>query len=402
MFNTTLYYPWIDIHNDSWVKTAILYWDNINTIVPHGLTSPYNSEVATILEQENILRPFRVAPSSREVTEASDIAMQYFSTPEGMKILTSNDEYSRMHPSKLSYQLKQTLGLDRGQVHSNKMSHKLMEVIGSARVDDNGFVDVNSKFSAYYMSALANRVAKHNNLSTVADSQIYNQFNTKLTIDGYTPNNDRTYIKCPNCQEVFDKFTQETIKNTGECPSCRSNIYYFLNNEHDRFRPYRAEPRHLVDGMLAELVIESIYIPNSVPIDKILKFRSDYSEELSSFRGALREITQSVLNNGEVDDIRALKQQVSVAYKDGVKPKIKSLKSQLKGAKVNYILSDFTISGMASILGTTLASSGIGTTALLAGAGVSIGIRSLMYMQEQENLRSNPYSYVLSMERKLR
>lgn len=401
MFNTTLYYPWIDIHDDSWVKTAILYWDNINTIVPNGLRSPYNSKVATILEQENILRPFRVTPSSREVTEASDIAMQYFSTPEGMKILTSGDEYSRIHPSKLSYQLQQTLGLNRGQVHTNKMSHKLMEIIGSARVDNDGFVDVDSKFSAYYMSALANRVAKYNNLSTVADSQIYNQFNTKLTIEGYTPYSDRTYIKCPHCKEVFDKFTQETIKNTGECPCCGENIFYFLNNRDDRFRPFRADPRHLVDGMLAELVIESIYIPNSVSIDKVLKFRSDYSDELSSFRGALREITQSVLNYGEVDDIRALKQQVGVAYKDEVKPKIKSLKSQLKGAKINYILSDFTISGMASILATTL-TSGIGTTALLAGAGVSIGVRSLMYMQEQENLRTNPYSYVLSMERRLK
>lgn len=400
MFNKTLYYPWIDIHDDSWVKTAILYWDEIKTIVPSGMGSPYHNEVATILEQENILQPFNVSPLSKEVIEASEIALQYFSTPEGMRILTSGNEFSRIHPDKFSYQLRQSLGMNGGHIHSSKMSYQLMETIGAARVNDDGFVNLDGKFSSYYMSVLANRIAKNNNLSMVADSQIYNQFNTKLSIDGYSPNNGKTFIKCPGCKVVFDRFTQESIKNTGVCPECRTNIFYFFEDRTDIFKPYRAEPRHIVDGMLADLVIESIYIPNSVSIDKMLKFRMDHSDELSSFRGALQEITQAVLNSGEVDDIRVLKQKVGVAYKDSVKPKLKALKSQLKDAKVRYILSDFSISGMASLLSTTMATN-IGTAALLAGAGISIGVRSVMYFQERDNIRTNPYSYVLSMEKNL-
>jgi len=401
MFKKTLYYPWIDIHDDSWVKTAILYWDEINTIVPFSMQHPYQNQVATLLEQERILRPFEVTPSSQEVIEASEIAIQYLSSPEGMRALTFGDEYSRIHPSKLSYQLQRSLGLGYGRVHSSKMSHHLMDAIGSARIDANGFLSMESRFSAYYMSALANRIAKRNNLSTVADSKIYNQFNTKLSIDGYSPNRNKTFIKCPRCKEVFDRFTQESIRNTGECPSCGTDVFYFFHDRDSGFqRSFIAEPQHLVDGMLAELAIESVYIPNSVPIDKLLKFRADHSDELAAFRGALHDITQSVLDYDEVDNIRALRQRVEVAYTDRVKPQIKALKSQLKGAKVNYVLSDFTISGMASVLGTTLAST-LGTTAILAGAGVSIGIRSLMYMQERRNIRNNPYSYVLSMENKL-
>ena len=401
MFNKTLYYPWIDIHDDSWVKTAILYWDEIKTIVPSGMASPYHNEVASLLEQERILRPFQVSPSSREVIEASEIAMQYFSTPEGMRILTLGDEHSRIHPSKFSYQLQQSLGMNGGHIHSSKMSYQLMETIGAARVNDDGFVNLDGKFSSLYMSVLANRIAKNNNLSMVADSQIYNQFNTKLSTDGYSPNNGKTFVKCPKCKVVFDRFTQESIKNTGTCPACEADIFYFFENKTDMFKPYRAEPRHIVDGMLAELVIESIYIPKSVSIDKMLKFRIDHSDELSSFRGALHEITQVVLNSGEVDDMRALRELVSVAYHDNVIPKINALKSQLKDAKVRYFLSDFSISGMASILSTTLATPSIGTTAILAGAGVSIGVRSLMYFQERNSIRTNPYSYVLSMEKKL-
>jgi len=400
MFNKTLYYPWIDIHNDSWVKTAILYWDEINTIVPYSMSSPYHNPVANLLEQERILKPFEVSPSSREVIEASDIALQYLSSPEGMRILTAGDEYSRIHPSKLSHQLQRSLGVSGSRVHSSKMSHRLMETIGSARIDEDGFMNMESKFSSYYMSALANRIAKHNNLSTVADSQIYNQFNTKLSIDGYSSNRNKTFIKCPSCREVFDRFTQESIKSTGECPSCGVDIFYFFQERENRFRPYRVEPQHLVDGMLAELAIQSVYISNSVPIEKLLKFRMEHSDELAAFRGALQDITRTVLSCDQVDDIRALRQQVKVAYSDKVKPQVKCLKSQLKGAKINYVLSDFTISGMASILGTTLAND-LSTTAILAGAGISIGVRSLMYMQERRNLKVTPYSYVLAMESKL-
>ena len=35
-FTRALYYPTIDISNEEWLKTAILYWDEINTIVPQG------------------------------------------------------------------------------------------------------------------------------------------------------------------------------------------------------------------------------------------------------------------------------------------------------------------------------------------------------------------------------
>lgn len=400
MFNKTLYYPWIDIHDDSWVKTAILYWDEINTIVPYSMDNPYQSDVANLLKQERILRPFEVTPSSREVREASDIAIQYLGSPEGLRILNSGGERHRLHPSKMSYALKSQLGLSEGRIHSEKMTEQLMNTIGSARVDDDGFITTNGKFSAYYMSALANRVAKNNNLSTVADSKVYNQFNTRLSADGYIPERNRTFVRCPNCKECFDRIAQEVIRNTGQCPSCLSDIFYLYERPRGSARQFSAEPRHLIDGMLADIVIQSLYIPNTVDIDKLLKFRQQHQDELSSFRGALQDITRTILDCGEVEDIRALRQQVTVAYKDKVQPEIKCLKSQLKGNKIKYLLSDFSISGMASLVGTSLGTT-IGAVPLLIAAGASIGISSIMYRNSRNNIRTNPYSYVLSMERKL-
>ena len=33
-FKDALYYPFIEISNEPWLKTACLYWDSISTIVP--------------------------------------------------------------------------------------------------------------------------------------------------------------------------------------------------------------------------------------------------------------------------------------------------------------------------------------------------------------------------------
>ena len=39
-FTKALYYPWIDIKDESWLKTTILYWNHIQTIVPESFDNP--------------------------------------------------------------------------------------------------------------------------------------------------------------------------------------------------------------------------------------------------------------------------------------------------------------------------------------------------------------------------
>lgn len=39
-YTKALYYPTIDIEDSEWMKTAILFWDEINTIVPESQPAP--------------------------------------------------------------------------------------------------------------------------------------------------------------------------------------------------------------------------------------------------------------------------------------------------------------------------------------------------------------------------
>ncbi len=67
MFSRALYYPTIDIKNEAWLKSAVLYWDRIETIVPESIQQPYQRRTTRALEDSGILFPHWVNPNSEEV-----------------------------------------------------------------------------------------------------------------------------------------------------------------------------------------------------------------------------------------------------------------------------------------------------------------------------------------------
>ncbi len=56
-FMVALYYPWIDFRDEGWLKSAILYWDSMRTIVPASISHPYSSRTAHQLQEAGILPP---------------------------------------------------------------------------------------------------------------------------------------------------------------------------------------------------------------------------------------------------------------------------------------------------------------------------------------------------------
>lgn len=61
-FSKALYYPWIEIQDESWLKNAMLYWDEIQTIVPRSIKKPYKNKIAKAFFNEGLLIPFYVHP----------------------------------------------------------------------------------------------------------------------------------------------------------------------------------------------------------------------------------------------------------------------------------------------------------------------------------------------------
>ncbi len=55
-----LFYPWIDIEDERWLKASLLYWDSVRTIVPESIDAPYSTEIGKELASAGFLVPLRV------------------------------------------------------------------------------------------------------------------------------------------------------------------------------------------------------------------------------------------------------------------------------------------------------------------------------------------------------
>ena len=402
MYKNILYYPWIDLQNTTWIKTSLLYWDEIKTIVPKDMNNPYTSEISLLLEKEKILIPYKISSSNIEVTEASQIALRYIHSDEGRRYFNSSNLQSSIHPSKISNELKNRLGLNGQRIHVDKLSTDLKNMFNSLNYDDDGFVYMNDNFVNFYMSALANRIAKRNNFSTVADSTIYNDFNTKLLKDGYKSAHyaqdlNKLFIKCPKCNKPFNNEEKQEIQYSGVCPHCNNDLYYFIDNSNNSYQRYIQEPEQISETMLSKIIIERIHIPSNTPIEKLLKFRQENYDDLRIFRDKIQELANSITN--DIEDIRQLREKVNIIHKDKIKPQLKLLKQQLRSSKIKCVASDFTISGMASILGATTLP--LGAIPITATAGLAIAVTLFKCYQERKEITlSNPYSYLLSIEKK--
>src|SRR3990172_3947717 len=154
-----LYYPWIDIQDEMWLKTSLLYWDSVRTIVPESIDSPYASETGRALQDAGFLVPLRVHSGMEEIRELTDDVVTYLNTREGGELLVAgaNDRRHLIHVDKLS------TNLVRLPMFHQKFGHEVLHFLSSrASPSDrgSGWLDVDEGFAHFYMTLLANRLAE--------------------------------------------------------------------------------------------------------------------------------------------------------------------------------------------------------------------------------------------------
>jgi len=71
-FTRALHYPWIEISDIGWLKRAVLYWDQVSTIVPEGMKDPCKSPDARVLANCGSLSGLHVGSFDRTVSNSSD------------------------------------------------------------------------------------------------------------------------------------------------------------------------------------------------------------------------------------------------------------------------------------------------------------------------------------------
>lgn len=364
-FTKALYYPWIDIRDEGWLKNALLYWESVQTIVPESIDEPYSTRTALEFYDEGLLGPLRVESNMPEVNALTGDVVKYLETPEGAEVLMSREisDYHYIHPDKLPDEIRRLVDIHPEKL-SHEVRHKVQRGLSHARRDD--WIAVDARFADFYMTLLATRLSEKIGAGLLTDAAANNKLANAVKLDAKL-----------------------------SIPSSRRHRYDF-----DDYMHRSNMPLAIAQGTLADLILEKIQIAPDTSTKDILKFRRDRSDELGRFRVKIAELTRAISNNMPLE---ALRQQVEDIYINEVKPAISALKKSLDDHRIKWVSENFLKVAFFSTSSTSVPLALLGLCvphALLVGAGVSLTASAIIYNREKaEKLRQNPFSYLLAAEK---
>jgi uncharacterized protein DUF6236 len=401
MFGSALYYPSVDIEDGDWLRSAVLFWDDIRTIVPSRIEKPYRNKDTEICEKEGYLRPLRPDMHTSTVSQLGDKVRQLISRPEWRERLQvfpesktelSSSEQVRqsvinklhlsgLYPEKMSPQLQGLIiSLGFAQLHKGKLDKSIQELIDPFRYSnypashlerergvlknivgaleeekemfsgDGEWLLVDCDFAELYMAALASMLAREVNLSPLTNN----------------PSAMGTSI---------ESFVSEVASPT----------------ESD------------AKGAIVSLVIEGLKIAPKTPIEKIIAFRRSRETQIAELAGAFGDLSSKI---EKCSDAKELNQKASQVYENKIRPGLERLKTELKNQSIQSAWEGFSRSATVSVgAGTALAVfSGLSATCLL-GAGAFLTLADVAvktHFAKQKVRTSSPYTYLLDVERKFR
>ena len=366
MFESALYYPTIDIHNERWLKSAVLFWDRIETIVPESEDHPYRRRSTRILQEEGFLFPRVVNPFCEEVSGLEQDVIRFMDTPEGKKsfikpwgvsavsmanrrYLTEDREYN--DDRRRAYLTDKMSGIYRDfYIHVEKLPMMLRERL-AGHVNEDGYVWASKGFMSFYMTLLANRICQNNRLALLTDRVNQNNLSNKILLEGLSP--------------------------AGQ----------------------RAREQKMKRGMMYQIIMDDIKIAPNTRMETIVQYKKDRRHELALFRAEMDSLTAFDIEGMDAKDIE---HEIWSIYTKQVKPAIDGVKATLKDSGINWW------SGLGTCVFTGLipAVLGFGTdmkTNIAIGASECLGLAltTVPYVRKRMELSGSPYSYLVKLDRQL-
>jgi hypothetical protein len=364
-FTKALYYPRIEVPSEAWLKTAILYWDEIKTIVPASMPMPYTDTTSLELFDAGVLSPLHVHPQMESVKRLEGKVLDYLWSGEADGVLIEGG----LRSSDLINPNESPEWKDSVLVHNLKWGHWLGDKLGRLFSRQGEWIRVDRAFAQFYLTLLATELSSANGLGLLTDLSASDRLAVKVRLDG--------------------KFGIPHLRGGDHIES--------RYERHDE--PYM--PNSLAQAFLADLTLQRIAVKPDTPVARLLRFRCDHSSELGRFRARLADLTKSIDKDLP---LAALQQRVADVYTNEVRPAIDELEDCLNASKISWILESVLKTSMLSIPsgGAAVALGMSIPQALLAGAGISLTVSAVLYnLKMREELRSNPFSYLLSAESSL-
>jgi hypothetical protein len=371
-FSNALYYPTIDIPDTGWLKTAILFWDSISTIVPESVRKPYRGYDSQYLADVGFLQPLIVNPEHKSVVGIEDDILKLICSPEFFSVIDNaeiqlNDTISG---GKMSNKVKESLGIlfsARMAEVRYRLKRRNYDIIPAYYqpitnidyTDDVFYLD--EHFTYIYMMALASRICEDESLGMITDSHFSFGFANSVRLGNQKSVLDRRFV----------------------------NYHY-----------QQPKDRQFEQGVLLDYIIDGLSIAPDTTFEDLVNFKNHHNDELRRFRTQLTKLTNGLSSSGTIS---ILQQEIRDLYENEFLPAYSDFKAALTGARIKWFTETCLKVSLlsASATGIPMAVMGLPVPqALLAGAGASVIASAVSYnVDKKKALRENPYSYLLSVKR---
>jgi hypothetical protein len=390
MLGSALYYPFVDVRDRRWLRSAILFWDRIQTIVPPSISEPYHNPDTRTCEQEGYLQPLRcdlhqdvLETLGKRIINLSErpywLSTLYSHHPQNdpsFRALQQSDHlandvaedfhWAGIYPEKMAPELRNHLiEIGLGHVHRDntkfrnflmnhprlsrlppdKLSHELKRLLGLRPEYDGEWFIVDSRFAGAYMAALAAMLATERKLSPLTTEESYQGLNLRCFIDDVAA----------------------------------------------------AEPSD-ARGALLTLVMEGLRIDPNTPIAKLLNFRRARANQLAEL-SALFDDFKSKIEKSEEGELAERAKRI---FQNNIRPGLEKLKKELADQSIQSAWKGFyqaaTFSAGGGVLLTAVVPS---ATVVTLGAFLTVTNVAVNSIFARRKVRTtSPYTYLLDIEKK--
>lgn len=318
-----LYYPHIDIHDSTWLRSAVLFWDEIKTIAPRAISQPYQNTDTNILWREGFIEPLRCdlhpdlldvlgkrvvglmdrgffkrdLDSDRMEQDPNRYALMH-ADKVGMGI-RDQFRYADLHPEKLSPALRSlAMRVGLAHMHPGKIDPDLRDVL-----EEMQFVAIHPRKMSRFLEDLARRASHrfdNDGEWLLVDSQFAEVYMSALAA-------------------LLSKET-ELAALTNEEPSLGVNLHALL----DDVKPSSQSDKK---GALVSFAMEALRVDPTTRVDKLLSFRRAREAQLAELSGHFEELSSKIV---ACETGKELEERAKQVYQQRIRPKLEALKSELK------------------------------------------------------------------------
>ena len=382
MLGTALYYPHIDIKDGAWLRSAILFWDELQTIVPTTIEKPYIEKDTQICEKEGYLHPLR-CDLYQDILE--QLEKRVFSLLDSYGDNWSSS-YGGMEYDSLIQDVNSMAKLSCGKLSRN-LQRLLIKAVSLEMFDP-------EKDASFFVETRSDELeAEIQKLRRVCHSY---PDAAKGGVDGNWITVDRKFI------EVYMAALAALLATKVQVSPLTNEKAYSIVNLQCLIDDVASRGPTATRGALVSVIMEGIRVDPETPIQKLLAFRRSHRDQLAELSGVFDELKSKIENSSSPQELEEAARRIT---ENKVRPGLQRLKDELHQHAIQGVWEGvhkaMTVSAAGGVPAVVPGFSGSMLLAAGAGAFISlmdVGIKS--YLARHKARAASPYTYLLDIESK--